>query len=110
MRMSDKNFYQLWGEALTSTDRDFYVSEWSTSSLFPEDSDLLENAEYLGKLWDVAHMSVKGICKAAGLTQAALAQRFCIPKRTVEDWCGERRACSDYIRLMMAECLGLLSR
>ena len=110
MRMSDKDFYQLWGEALTSTDRDLYVSEWSTSSIFPEDSDLLENAEYLGHLWDVAHMSVKDICKAAGFTQAALAQHFCIKKRTVENWCGGANKCPDHTRLMMAECLGLLTR
>lgn len=58
--------------------------------------------------WEAAHMSVKDICKAVGLTQAGLAQRFCIPKRTVEDWCRGVRTCAPYIRLMMCELLGLI--
>lgn len=108
--MSNNDFYMLWGEALQTSDRDVYVAEWSTSSIWPEDADLLETAGKLGEIWDVAHMSVKNICKAAGMTQAALAQRFCIPKRTVEDWCRGIAKCADYIRLMMAEALGILER
>ena len=55
-------------------------------------------------------LTVREICTAANLTQAALAARFGIPKRTVEDWCAERRTCAPYIRRMMCECLGLLTR
>lgn len=106
----DKTFYLLWGEALNASDRDIYVSEWSTSSIWPENAELLEIAGKLGQIWDTAHMSVKDICKATSMTQAALAQRFCIPKRTVEDWCRGIAKCADYTRLMMAECLGLLER
>lgn len=61
-------------------------------------------------VWDAAHMDVKSICRAANLTQAALAARFGIPKRTVEDWCAGKRQCAPYIRLMMCECLGLIQR
>lgn len=115
INITDKDFSAIWGEALASTDRDVYVSEWSTSSIWgaPEDltdDDLLDIAAKLGSVWDVAHMSVKDICKAAGLTQTGLAQRFCIPRRTVEDWCRGVRKAADYDRLMMAELLGLLKR
>lgn len=115
MMIDNKNFYLLWGDALQSDNRDRYVSEWSTSSIWglPEelsDDDLLGAADKLGQIWDIAHMSVKGICQAAGLTQAALAQRFCIPLRTVEDWSRGARKCPDYIRLMMAEALGIITR
>lgn len=106
--MTDKAFYTLWGAALESSDRDFFISEWSTSSIFPEDADLLETANYVGQVWDVAHMSVRDICTAAGLTQIALATKFCIPRRTVEDWCTGRRPTKDYDRLMMARLLDLL--
>lgn len=61
-------------------------------------------------VWDAAHMDVKSICRAAGLTQAALAARFGIPKRTVENWCSGANKCPDYTRRMMCELLGLLSR
>lgn len=49
--------------------------------------------------------TVRDICRAAGLTQAALADRFGIPLRTVEDWCTSRRSCAPYIRRMMVEIL-----
>lgn len=114
-KLTDKDFYTLWGEALTSTDRDIYIAEWSTSSLWgdPEnitDEDLLEQAAYLGRLWDVAHMTVKDMCTAAGMTQEALGRHFCVPMRTVWDWCRGARTPTDYIRLMMAELLGLIDR
>lgn len=110
MQLSDKDFYTLWGAALETADRDIYVSEWSTSSIFPEEADLLKIADYVGEIWDVAHMSVRDICKAAKLSQAALATKFCIPLRTVEAWCmGERRP-TDYDRLMMVQILGLINR
>lgn len=113
--MTDKQFYLVWGEALVAGDRDTYVSDWATSSVWgmPEDltdEELLAVADKLGNIWDAAHMGVKDICKAAGLTQAGLAQHFCIPKRTVEDWCRRIAKCADYTRLMMIEGLGLLER
>lgn len=57
-----------------------------------------------------APLTVREICAAASLTQAALAARFGIPKRTVEDWCRGVAKCAPYIRLMMMECLGLIKR
>ncbi len=60
--------------------------------------------------WDAAHMDVKSICRVANLTQSALAARFGIPKRTVEDWCRGVSKCAPYIRLMMCECLGLIEK
>lgn len=112
-RPSDKDFYTLWSEAVASSDRETYISEWATSTIWgdPEqltDKDLLEIAGYVGRLWDAAHMSVKDICEAAGLTQAALGCRFCIPMRTVWDWCRGVRTPPDYVRLMMVQLLGLL--
>lgn len=108
--MDAKTFALLWGEALVANDRDVYVSEWSTSSVFPEDSDVLINAEIVGKIWDVAHMSVQQIVEASGLRRTAFAERFGVPYRTLTNWCRGERECADYIRLMMAELLGLVER
>lgn len=106
-------FNTLWAEALTTADRDAYVSDWALSSIWgddPESEIPAERIAYLGQIWDTARMSVKAICKAAGLTQAALAQRFCVPKRTVENWCSGVSKCPDYTRLMMCELLGIVKR
>lgn len=60
--------------------------------------------------WNAAHMDIKFICRSANLTQAALAARFGIPKRTVENWCSGINKCPDYVRLMMCELLGIAHR
>lgn len=64
--------------------------------------------EDAGQIWDACSRSVKDILTAAGLTQANFCDRFCLPRRTVEDWCAERRTCSLSTRLMFQQLLRLL--
>ena len=45
------------------------------------------------------------ICKNYGLTQTALAKRFGIPLRTVQDWHANRRVPPFYVVRMMLEIL-----
>lgn len=112
--MTNRDFNTLWSEALVTNDRDRYIAEWATSSIFDPDPDA-PAPDYeaviktLGNIWDVAHMTFAEIRKHAGLNQAAFAERFCISRRTLEGWEGRSR-CPDYVRLMMADILGLISR
>ena len=112
--MDNKTFYTLFGEALVASDRDTYIGEWATSSLFDPDPDA-PAPDYdaivaqLGNIWDVAHMSVAQIRATTGLSQARFAERFCIPRRTVEGW-ESKNSCPDYIRLMLAEILEIIKR
>lgn len=111
--MNDHTFSTLWAEALTATDRDAYVSDWTLSTIWGDDPDAeipQERIAHLDQIWDAAHMSVRQMCKAAKLSQVALAQRFCIPYRTVQNWCGDVSKCPDYVRLLLAEALGLIKR
>lgn len=57
-----------------------------------------------------AARTLKQICKMAGMTQTAIADRFCIPQRTFGNWCTEVRECPEYTKLMMQELLGLYRR
>jgi DNA-binding transcriptional regulator YiaG len=50
-------------------------------------------------------MTIKDICINYGLSQTALAKRFGIPLRTVQDWHSERRTPPDYVVNMMLEIL-----
>ena len=50
-------------------------------------------------------MTIKEICEKYGLSQTALAKRFDIPLRTVQDWHGGRRNPPDYVVRMMLELL-----
>lgn len=45
------------------------------------------------------------IAEASGLSYRALAARFGIPTRTVEDWSAGRRHPPEYVLRMMAEIL-----
>lgn len=50
-------------------------------------------------------MTIKEICEHYGLSQTALAKRFGIPLRTVQDWHAGRRTPPDYVVGMMVEIL-----
>lgn len=98
-------------EVFAYAERDFFVSDLALDEIrgdAPEDPIPEARLSALGLIWDAAHRTVPEIAKAAGLSNRALAERFCIPYRTVEDWAAERREPPLYVRLMMQQCLGLL--
>ena len=78
----------------------------------PDDADgcvdLDAEKRRLAQIWDVAHMTMKEIVDASGLSQTAFAKQAGVPRRTVQDWCGEKRACPVYVRFLLAEHYGLL--
>lgn len=109
--MTDKLFNTLWSEALASPDRDAYLSDWALSSTWDDTEDAqipTDRIDRLGRIWDGAHMTARELVAASGLSQARFAVRYCIPRRTVEDWCRELRSPPDYVRLFLAKDLNLL--
>lgn len=99
-------------EVASYTDRDDYISDLTLSTIWgdPEGADIpATRIEKLGQIWDASRRTVKEIAAAAGLSCRKLAERFGVPYRTVENWCGGTNACPLYTRLMMQECLGLLT-
>lgn len=114
--MTDKQYSTCIAEAQNYTDRDSYISDLALSSIWgdgPEDDIHTARMGQLGNIYDAVHRSVKEIASEAGISVRAMAIRFCIPQRTVESWCGTTgaaRQCPMYTRLMMQECLGMLTR
>ena len=111
--MTDKQFCACVMEVDNYQDRDAYVSDMALSSIWddaPSDEIPESSVDAVGRIWDATHKSVKQIAADAGMTQRKLAERFCIPVRTIEDWCTGKRTPPDYVRLMMQECLGMLTR
>lgn len=110
--MTYKTFYMLLGAAIETDDRDCYIAEWSSSSAILTGPDAPKQPGFdaivsdLGNIWDVAHMSIADIRKISGLTQAAFAERFCVPRRTFETW-EYRGSCPVYTRLLLADALGI---
>jgi putative transcriptional regulator len=52
-------------------------------------------------------MTIKEICETYDLSQTALARKFGIPLRTVQDWHAGRRKAPDYVISMMTRLLEL---
>ena len=113
MQLNYHDFYILFNAATKEQERDRYIMEWSTSSIFypePENPDIDVNklVDSLGNIWDVAHLTVRDIRQHLGLTQAAFAERFCIPRRTVENWERKGGHIPPYNILAYADITGML--
>ena len=113
--MTDKMFAAAWAEALSGayTDRDSYVSDLALSSIWgdAEGAEVpADRLDTIGSIWDAAHMSIKDIRTASGLSRTAFAEHLCIPYRTVQDWELGAGACPGYLRLLIAEHFGVFHR
>ena len=106
--MTNKQRLECVREMDAYTDRDAYVSDLALSSLWDdaEDAEIPpERIAELGDLWDAAHRSIKEIAAADRMSNRQLAERFCIPYRTVEDWSAGYRKPPVWVLLMMQEIL-----
>jgi len=93
-----------------ATDDQNSVEEYTVD----DDGEFLEGSDYDSpsnfRKRTAAARSVKDICRMAGMSQNAVADRFYIPRRTFGNWCTEVRECPEYTKLMMQELLGLYRR
>lgn len=111
--MTDKQFSTIFAAAVSDGDREAFVSDWATSSVWgdAEDADIpAQRVDELSALWDVAHLTIRDIRQHTGLSQAAFAARYCIPRRSVENWESGVSTCPDYLRLLLAQVTGLYAR
>lgn len=109
--MTAHDLYTLYSESANYADEDAFVSDWATSSVFDPAPDLAA-PDYdaiisdLRAIWRATHRSIKELRAVAGDSQAQFAERFCLSRRTVEDW-ETRSKCPLHIRIMMSQILGL---
>ncbi len=61
-------------------------------------------------LWNVACLPFRDFLALTGYTRAGLARRFCIPLITLDQWLSGKRNPPPYVRLLLAECTGIISR
>ncbi len=108
--MTRKQYNFCVTEAANYADPDAYVSSMLTASIWSDANGAEISTEFqetLRSIYTAATRTVREIVGASGLTQAAFAERWCIPLRTVENWCTGRRECPLYTRLMMQQCMGV---
>lgn len=70
--------------------------------------DLDAEKERLSTIWEMVHLPMRELVARTGLSQTAFAKQAGVPRRTVQDWCGEKRTCPAYVRFLLAEHYKLL--
>lgn len=101
--MTDKQVYILAGEANNYKDRDAFVSDSTLSSIWGDEGKEISTAiiDQCGILWDAVNLPFSELRARMGLTQAQMAERLCVPRRTLENW-EYRGTCPVYIRILIA--------
>ena len=108
--MTRKQYNFCVTEAANYSSSGAYVSGIIRASIWGDAPDAPippERLDQLRAIYTAATCTVREIIAAAGMTQAAFAEAFCIPLRTVENWCTGRRECPLYTRLMIQQCMGM---
>lgn len=109
--MTDTQFAACVREVPAYADIDAYVSDMALSSMWgdAETADIpAAHIDQLRAIYTAVNRTPKEIVAASGLSQAAFAERYCIPRRTVEDWCRGVAKCPLYTRLLLQRAEGLL--
>lgn len=107
--MTKDLFFKFYHDAQDQPDLETYIAEYGYPDYFDEISDDPEKVvAKLSEIHRLAHMSIRELIAAAGMTQAGFAKYFDIPLRTLENWCGGSRACKEYDKIMFAELLGII--
>lgn len=109
--MTNPQFSACVREVPAYTDIDAYVSDLALSSMWGD----AEGAEIpahritdLRTVYTAVNRPIRDIVAASGLSQVAFAERYCIPRRTVENWCSGVNECPLYTRLLLQRAEGLL--
>ena len=105
--VDDKDFQMLWSTAFECEDKDRYITD-NEAILGKAFRTQDKRQEYLGKIWDVAHLSIRELIDKTGYNQTSFARHFCIPHRTVQNWCNSVNTCPPWVKLGLARQLGML--
>lgn len=108
--MTYETYRDLIAAALTAESEEMFISapgwaDWMDE--YGDDTDRLVSD--MCNIYQVSHMTMPDLLSASGLTKAAFSRRFLIPLRTVENWVSGIRPCPIYVRLMIADLLGLVT-
>ena len=107
--MTDELFNFLWKSALSSTDKEAFVSLVREGGIMQEINPSDECAvAFIEKLYYAAHVNIKELAKSNGYTLASFSTKYCIPYRTLQGWVLDEARCPTYFRLALVKDLGFL--
>ena len=111
-KISDGKIYNYAGEASNYSDADSFVADCAQGFDYmdPEAEDLdMTFIEQVRILWHVMRDPFADLLEKMGLTPADCHVRFCVPFSTVQEWISGEASVPIYMRLAMAEAVGLLT-
>ena len=103
----NKIFVKLWRGAEKECDKREYIRKYSSATSNDYINFKSIGLEYeevlylLNEIHDKQHLEFKEILEAVRKRKSDIANTFCIPIRTVEEWYTGKNKCASYIRLMM---------
>ena len=111
----DLAFHRIWNLALNEDDKAIFLAKMISgdgkSIITPREYsiDAVLWYDVLRGIFDAAHMDMAEIIKSSGRKKAEISHYFCIPIRTLEDWCSSKGNPPAYIRLMLIREFDLLN-
>lgn len=108
--MKATTYYNLVQDAQEANNLEMFISErgWQDwMDEYGDDTDAL--ASDMASIWNAVNMPMREFRGITKLSQVKFGIRFCIPRRTVEDWEAGISSPPVYLRLFMAESLGVLN-
>ena len=114
IQLPDELFNPFMLAAAENPDQIAFIFDWSTSLLWGNTSETDDIPEsriiQLNNIWCAAHMAFNEIRMAVNLTQEQFSKRYCIPKRSIENWEKETKTCTLALKLLLEKEVGVLVR
>ena len=105
--LPDRIFHRIWCKALEEEEKATFLAKMVSGdgktvinpSKYSIDAVLWYDV--LCGIFDAAHLSVSEIVRLSGKRKAEISHYYCIPIRTLEDWCSGKSDPPSYLRLML---------
>lgn len=108
--MKSDVFYNLVLDAQEAKSCEMFIAEPGWQDWMEEyGKDTNKLVSDMESIWQAVKMPFSELRAVSGLSQAAFGKRFCIPRRTIEDWESGNRTPPVYLRLLLADNLGILN-
>lgn len=94
-------FSELYNQALQYEDCDMYITErgwqdWMNS--YSDGNDVTVIFIILSSIFDIAHMDIRKMRAALGLTFKTFSELYSVPSRTVQDWEYGKNKTPEYVK------------
>lgn len=109
--LSIRAVYYLWVCAVDSPNRDAYISREIESHVWRDvyGAEIpSERYDYLGGIWDAAHMGLDFFLARSGMREGEFCAYFAIEYKFYKRWAAKAKAIPEHVRMMLARGLNII--